>query len=43
MATDYEKDLFDEYGRPIITAGTSSEDLTGILFDSYGRPVKTAA
>ena len=37
--TDYNKDLFDENGRPIIAvAGTD----TG-LFDAYGRPYKALA
>jgi hypothetical protein len=42
MTADLDKDLFDEYGRPIIVAATTSEDTTSILFDSYGRPVKVA-
>jgi hypothetical protein len=40
MATDYAKDLFDEYGRPIVCMAVTSEDVTTVLFDQYGRPVK---
>jgi hypothetical protein len=37
---DLNNDLFDEYGRPIVVVGTSTEDLTNKLVDQYGRPVK---
>ncbi len=35
---DYSKDLFDDYGRPIIRLAGEE---TG-LFDDYGRPIKAA-
>jgi hypothetical protein len=40
MATDYTKDLFDEYGRPIIVAAATTQDVSQVLFDDKGRPVK---
>jgi len=39
MTTDYTKDLFDEYGRPIIAIAGAE---TG-LEDAYGRPYKALA
>jgi hypothetical protein len=45
MATDYAKDLFDEYGRPIVVLANSSgttADVTKDLFDECGRPIKVA-
>jgi len=39
MSTDYDKDLFDEYGRPIVVEGYTTDDTTSILFDSGNRPI----
>jgi hypothetical protein len=40
MTVDYEKDLFDDKGRPIKVAADCEEDVSTALFDSKGRPVK---
>lgn len=43
---DLAKDLFDDYGRPIIVCAdptATTADLSKVTFDEYGRPVKVMA